>query len=115
MKPASPTPARSSTSGAQATDDEVSANASARTQSGNRLTQALSGKAANHALADPEFCEQLLNATRASRPWTISQIAVRALDHLGIEVRSAASETFTATEAELIASYPWDQLWNVRR
>lgn len=75
----------------------------------------LSGKAANRALGDPEFCRNISAAAEDGKPWTISRIAVEALHHLGIEVRSAPHTDHQAAEAALIASYPWDQLWNLRR
>lgn len=75
----------------------------------------LTGKAANLALTDVKFCERIARAAAGDKPWTISEIAVRALDHLGIEVRSAAAPDFRNVEATLIAGHPWDHLWNVRR
>lgn len=75
----------------------------------------LAGKAANRALADPAFCRRLVHAAETGSPWTVSQVAVRALDHLSVEVRSAATRDYVVAEAELIQSRPAEELWNIRR
>lgn len=82
--------------------------------SGKSPDSGLIGKAVDRALADVAFTHRICERARDGRPTSLRAIAVAALDHLGIEVRSAATEAAPSVERDLIASYPAGQLWNVR-
>jgi hypothetical protein len=73
----------------------------------------LAGHASSRALADPMFCQGITDAAEAGTPATVSTIAVRALDHLHLNIRSAATDDFTAIESQLIAEHR-STLWNIR-
>ena len=73
----------------------------------------LTGHASARALADAHFCQMNTDAARRERPWTLSRIAVEALDHLSITIRSAATDDYAAAERRLIDQHAHD-LWNIR-
>lgn len=74
----------------------------------------LIGKATDRALSDPAFTHRCCERAEAGRGMTVRELAVTALGHWQVEVRSAATSDASEVERQLIRQYPTEHLWNVR-